>query len=201
MGAPKILTHVRGAPAVARIVGELRAAGVDDITLVSPVDVEVPPLAGVRVVRNPDPDAGRTGSLQLGLLARRDEGEDGDGDEGRARREEEGPRLSPSALPSSSSSSSPSVVVWPVDHPLASAATVRALLAAEGEWVLPTHVGRSGHPIVVRGARALDAIRRAAPATPLRAIPPTLGIVPARVAVDDAGVLANLDTPESVRGL
>src|SRR5205823_1233447 len=100
------LTLIQGAPAAARIAGELRAAGVDDITIVAPVGVELPELAGARVVRNPDPDAGRTGSLQMGLLARRDEDEDED--EGRARREEEGPRSLPSALPSSSSSSSPS---------------------------------------------------------------------------------------------
>jgi CTP:molybdopterin cytidylyltransferase MocA len=90
-------------------------------------------------------------------------------------------------------------VVWPIDHPLASEATLRALLATDAEWALPTHFGRSGHPIVVRGERALGAILRAAPTTPLRAIPPTLGLVPTRVPVDDAGVLANLDTPEDVR--
>jgi CTP:molybdopterin cytidylyltransferase MocA/RimJ/RimL family protein N-acetyltransferase len=88
-------------------------------------------------------------------------------------------------------------LVWPVDHPLAREATVRALLAARGDWVLPTHLGRSGHPIVVRG-RAVEAILRAAPATPLRAIPPTIGLAPERVRVDDAGVLANLDTPQQV---
>ena len=163
MGAPKALTPIAGAPAVARIVRALHDAGVADVTVVPPVGVELPPLEA-RVVVNPDPDAGRTGSLQLGLAAQ--------------------------AL-------APTLVVWPVDHPLATAATVRALLAAEGEWVLPTHLGRTGHPILVRG-RAIDAIRRAAPAMPLRSIPPTLGIVPTRVAVEDAGVLANLDTPGDV---
>src|SRR5205823_15056250 len=102
MGRPKALTLIQGAPAVARIAGELRAAGVDDITIVAPVGVELPEL-GVRVVRNPDPDAGRTGSLQMGLLVRRDEGEDED--EGPVAAKRRG--LSSSRLAFASSPSSP----------------------------------------------------------------------------------------------
>lgn len=83
-------------------------------------------------------------------------------------------------------------LVWPVDHPLATAATARALLRAEGEWVVPAFEGRAGHPIVL-GGPAIGRVLRADPATPLREL--RLDVV--RIDVDDPGVVANLDTPDA----
>lgn len=90
-------------------------------------------------------------------------------------------------------------LVWPVDHPLARAETVKRLLATPGEWVVPSRGGRSGHPIVLRG-RAVDAVRAAAPDAPLRDALRAAGLAPFPVEVEDPGVLQNLDTPEALRG-
>jgi CTP:molybdopterin cytidylyltransferase MocA len=50
---------------------------------------------------------------------------------------------------------------------------------------------------VLRGA-ALDAVRAAAAAAPLRDVLVEAGVPRERLAVDDPGILANLDTPEDV---
>lgn len=83
------------------------------------------------------------------------------------------------------------VLVWPVDHPLATRETAQLLLSTPGEWVIPTFNGKGGHPFVVR---VVDEVLRVPPDTPLRDVPAQR----VRVAVDDAGVVANLDTPEDV---
>lgn len=155
MGHPKALTRIHGEPAVQRIVRACREAGLA-VTVVAPPGVALPPL-DARIVVNPDPDAGRTGSLQLDL----------DGD----------------------------ALVWPVDHPLASADTARRLLATPGEWVVPTFRGKGGHPIALRGA-AVERVRAAAPDAPLRDA--LRGARRVDVPVEDAGVVANLDTPADV---
>ncbi|MEA3198811.1 MAG: molybdenum cofactor cytidylyltransferase [Thermoplasmata archaeon] len=167
MGHPKALTRIAGELALARIARVWRevdpspplvvlGAHHDDVRRALP-DLDA------RWLRNPDPDAGRTGSLQVGLRAARAD----------------------------------AVVVWPVDHPLASVVTLRALLAARGAWVAPTHAGRGGHPILLRGP-ALSAVLSAPPATPLRDVPAAVGLDVTRVPVEDAGVLANLDTPDDL---
>lgn len=94
----------------------------------------------------------------------------------------------------------PTVVVWPVDHPLATAPSLRALLATPGDWVVPLHAGRGGHPILLRSL-GIAAVQSAPAATPLRDIPAAVGLEVARVAVDDAGILANLDRPGDLVGL
>lgn len=65
MGHPKALTRIHGEPAVTRLVRLAREAGCDPI-VVAPPGVALPPL-DARVLVNPVPDAGRTGSLQLAL--------------------------------------------------------------------------------------------------------------------------------------
>lgn len=170
MGHPKALTSVRGAPALARIVEACEAAALGAPIVVlgahhDDVRRALPALEGrVAWARNPDPDAGRTGSLQRGLAA----------------------------------ASAQVVLVWPVDHPLATAETVRALLAQPGEWVVPIHAGRGGHPLKLADV-ALSAVMSAPPATPLREIPGMVGLEVVRVPVDDPGILANLDTPADLR--
>ncbi len=170
MGHPKALTRVAGEPALARIARAWRDVDASEPVVVLGAHFDAVKAAlpdqRARWVRNPRPDAGRTGSLQAGLAATR-------GD---------------------------SVVVWPVDHPLAGAATLRLLLATPGAWVVPEHAGRGGHPILLRGP-ALAAVLSAPAATPLRDVPGHVGIEVVRVATDDAGVLANLDRPEDVLGL
>lgn len=155
MGHPKWRTDVGGETALARI---LRVAAMPAIVVEGAHAVEAP---GAAIVRNPRPERGRTGSLQLGLRAAR----------------------------------ASEVVVWPVDHPLATRATLDALLASPGAWVVPTFAGRGGHPLVLRDV-AISAVLSAPPQTPLREIPAMCGLEPTRVPVADEGILANLDTPE-----
>lgn len=90
-------------------------------------------------------------------------------------------------------------LVWPVDHPLASVDTARRILARAGDWVVPTHEGRGGHPIVLRGA-AVTAVERAPGSAALRDVLRGAGLDATRVPVDDAGILLNLDTPEALSG-
>lgn len=160
MGHPKALTRIGGETAVARIARACREAGCGSVTVVAPPGVSLPPTLDARVLVNPDPDAGRTGSLQLAL----------DGD----------------------------ALVWPVDHPLAAMETARRLLATTlGEWVVPVFQGKGGHPIVLRG-NAVALVRAAPPDAPLRQA--LAGARRVDVPVEDAGVVANLDTPADVDG-
>jgi len=90
-------------------------------------------------------------------------------------------------------------LLWPVDHPDVTAATLAALAAAPGAIAVPTCRGRGGHP--TRFARPVwpelaacaglaDGARGVVRANPARVV---------RVEVDDAGVVADVDTPEDQR--
>ncbi|HVM46201.1 MAG TPA: nucleotidyltransferase family protein [Candidatus Thermoplasmatota archaeon] len=89
------------------------------------------------------------------------------------------------------------VLVLPVDHPLVEPATLRLLAARPEPWVVPVHEGRGGHPLKL-GEMGVAAVMSAPPATPLRDIPGMVGLQVTRVAVEDPGVLLNLDTPEAL---
>ncbi|MEW6338355.1 MAG: nucleotidyltransferase family protein [Acidobacteriota bacterium] len=89
------------------------------------------------------------------------------------------------------------VVIWPVDHPLVAVSTIRRLGACRGPLAVPTCGGARGHPISLTRAAAA-----ALAAGTLRG--PTLRDALAacgreEVAVDDAGVLANCNTPARLR--
>lgn len=89
------------------------------------------------------------------------------------------------------------VLVLPVDHPLVEAATLRALLAAPGAWVVPTRGGRGGHPLKLSGV-ALAAVETAPPEVALRDLPAMAGLDVVRVPVEDEGIHLNLDTPDDL---
>ncbi len=94
------------------------------------------------------------------------------------------------------------VLVTPVDAVPVQTSTVEALLGALGpdlDAVTPTHLGRGGHPALVR-VRALVPYRAALP-PPLREVLRALGPRRARVAVDDPAVTTDLDTPDEVARL
>ncbi len=171
-GSPKALLAVDGEPAVVRIVRQLGEVGT-----LPPVVVTGAEVAGIRavlaggparVVENPAWAAGRTGSVQAGLSVL------GSGDP---------------------------IVLWPVDHPFVEAKTVRGLLDAArtdpvSVWFIPSYRGRSGHPVAFR-ASVVPRLRALSPAEPLRAVLAPLGAGVRRIASDDPGVLANVDTPEA----
>ena len=91
------------------------------------------------------------------------------------------------------------ILLWPVDRPLASAATVAALLAerpraAPGEGVLvPEHRGGRGHPVVLRAA-LLPSLVSAYPDANLREVIQRSGTKRRAVHVDDPGIHFDLDT-------
>ena len=95
------------------------------------------------------------------------------------------------------------VLLWPVDHPFVSLRTLELLGAARdsdtlGLWFIPTYRGDSGHPVLWK-ERVRSEVLELRPDAPIRALIPELGPQVRRVAVDDPGILANIDTPERYR--
>ncbi len=88
------------------------------------------------------------------------------------------------------------VVVLPVDHPLVNAATVRELAATQGPAVIPSWRGKHGHPIAIAREPAERIARQQLAGETLRDILRTLDAV--TLPVDDPGVTANCNTPESL---
>jgi molybdenum cofactor cytidylyltransferase len=88
--------------------------------------------------------------------------------------------------------------VWPVDHPGVAPATL-SLLAAEArreKAVIPVHRGARGHPAVV-GADLVPEISRIPPRAGLRQLWRSRADAVRELAVDDPGVVENLDDPDA----
>jgi molybdenum cofactor cytidylyltransferase len=95
------------------------------------------------------------------------------------------------------------VLLWPVDHPFVSPRTLELLMAARdtdamGVWFVPTYQGQGGHPVLWKEHVRND-VMELRPDAPIRALMPELGPQVRRVAVDDPGVVASIDTPEEYR--
>lgn len=95
------------------------------------------------------------------------------------------------------------VLFWPIDHPFVSPRTVGrlvALLATDplAVWFIPTYGGQGGHPVLWRSSVRAD-ILDLRPDAPVRSLLPEFGPQVRRVAVDDPGVVANVDTPDAYR--
>ena len=95
------------------------------------------------------------------------------------------------------------ILFWPVDHPFVADSTVDTLLRACHDeplsvWFIPSYQGRGGHPVVWRSSVRADILDLRSDA-PLRSLLPEFGIQVHRIAVDDPGVVANVDTPEEYR--
>ncbi len=95
------------------------------------------------------------------------------------------------------------VLFWPVDHPFVSPSTVDVLAQARDSdplavWFIPTFEGRGGHPVLWRSVVRSDILVVRSDA-PLRSLLPEFGVQVRRVAVNDPGVVANVDTPEEYR--
>jgi molybdenum cofactor cytidylyltransferase len=87
--------------------------------------------------------------------------------------------------------------IWPADHPAVSAPTLTELARAAGRSrvVLPVHAGRRGHPALV-GADLVADIAAIPPGEGLRHLWRARPEILTEIAVDDQGVLLNLDTPD-----
>ena len=174
MGLPKaLLIHTpTGNTFVSRLIGELRRAG----------------IAAVLVVARPDDAALRTAveweHATLVVNARADDGQLSSLLAGLAVAEHAG---------------ADAVLVTPVDVPLVTSATMRAVLdAAERSSaviVRAVHAGRHGHPVVFKRA-VFEELRRADPSSGAKAV---VRADPARVLdveTEEPGVAFDLDTPE-----
>lgn len=170
MGRPKPLLEAGGETFLLLTIRALRDGGCDAVVVVVGYGDETAANArdaGASVIRNRDPGSEQIDSVRMGI----------------------------DALPEGTVAA----VVLPVDHPLVRPTTVAALITrwrdAPDRIVRPVHEGRPGHPtlfprpvwsdlrgILPHGARGVvedDAH-------------PTLD-----VAVEDPGVIADIDTPEA----
>lgn len=133
LGGNKALMDIDGIPALVRVLAAATGAGMTrPIVVVGHQAEEVRALiAGrgteisVTIVENPDPERGQTSSVQVGLAA----------------------------VPADAAA----VLLWPVDHALVGSDDVAALAAGaeahpEATVVVPSHRGRTGHPVLLRRA-------------------------------------------------
>ena len=164
LGRPKALVDFLDGTVLSTIVERLVAHGVETVVVVHPDLVEATADLPCRVVVNPRPDDGRTGSLHLGLA-----------------------ELGASAT---------DVLICPVDRPGWDQAVLEALLNTHGDAVVPTHEGRAGHPLLVRGD-ALVRIAALARDAPLRDALPSRTLVE----VDAPYLHVNLDRPQDLEAL
>ncbi len=88
----------------------------------------------------------------------------------------------------------------PVDIPLFTADTVRALLQTEAELAFPVSGGTSGHPVMI-GASLFDAILQDSGEGGLKGSFSRCGTDPVLVDVPDRGILHDADTPEDYQSL
>ena len=177
MGEPKGLLELEGRSFLWRVVQALRDGGCGRVVVVVREGDDAlageARAAGADVLTNPEPGDGPITSLRLALRG-----------------------LSPSV----------GYVVWlPLDHPAVASATVRKLVetARTGAAVtLPVHHGERGHPAVfarILFPALLDPDMEGGARTVVhRCLDSGSGLL---VDTDDAGVLADVDTPEEYRAL
>ncbi len=88
------------------------------------------------------------------------------------------------------------LAVLPVDHPLVQAETIRKLGAAEGGAVIASFRGKHGHPIVIDRSIVASIVAGDLNGPTMREV--LREIVAVDLEVDDPGVVANCNTPESL---
>jgi len=177
MGTPKAALAYRGRTFLETIVQTLEEAGIERIVVVlghraEEIQRQIK-IEPARVVINPDYRSGQTSSLQAGLRALLADGPD-------------------------------AVLLCLVDHPAVSAETARKIMAAFCEGgapvVIPTYQGRRGHPVLIGRQvfpELLDLASDAGADSVIRKYRPTTQ----SVAVEDEGVVIDVDDPESYRQL
>jgi len=141
LGQDKALLEVAGNPLVALVAQRLSAAGCTPIVIVTRAELAFACLGAApecKVAINKSPQEGRTGSIQVGLLAL---GEDN----GRL------PKV---------------VLIVPLDRPGWSMSTLEKVVNTEG-CVCPEQDGRGGHPLRISGTE-VKAIMAAPSDTSLR---------------------------------
>jgi molybdenum cofactor cytidylyltransferase len=93
------------------------------------------------------------------------------------------------------------LILCPVDHPLITLRLVSQLVAefdaGKKLIVLPTHLGRRGHPVIFH-ASLYDELLAASPDVGARQVVWAHAEQVAEVATDEAGVILNLNDPETM---
>ena len=92
------------------------------------------------------------------------------------------------------------VLFTPVDIPLFTADTVRALLASDAPLACPVCNGKSGHPVLISAA-LIDPILRDSGENGLQGALARCGAELTPVPVPDGGILHDVDTPEDYHAL
>ena len=141
LGHPKALVDVDGMPLIRHLIERLENAGLDPV-IVTRAELSVDILLALperTVVINPNPDAGRTGSLQCGLKQ---------------------------ILDTKGGERAFRLLVVPVDRPGFSDATLQTLMTKD-VCACPAKDGRGGHPLLLT-PDDVSRIRTAEPDTPLR---------------------------------
>lgn len=176
MGRPKALLPVDGETFIERSIRVLIEGGCRLVVAVVGADAEEisrrAEQSGAKVVVNPDPESDQTTSLRCGLRA-----------------------LGPEAE---------AAVVLPVDHPLVSAETVLRLLEAfrssHAPIVRPVYCGVPGHPGVFARRVFPELLREDLPEGAHTVVEAHRSEV-LDVDVRDAGVTADVDSPDDYRRL
>jgi CTP:molybdopterin cytidylyltransferase MocA len=173
MGRPKALLLLDGETFLTRTIGTLHVGGCDPVLVVLAAGADrriatEAARAGARVLTNPDPGEGPITSLRVALAALDD--------------------------------TVAGFVYLPVDHPMVRPETVATLLRAARETraslTVPTHRGKRGHPAVF-GAALFGELSDPALEGGARTVVHRHLDRAELVEVDDAGVLADIDTPEA----
>jgi CTP:molybdopterin cytidylyltransferase MocA len=141
LGRPKALVDVNGKELVRWIHERLVSVGCRPVVVVVNAEIESEVanlLPEAHLVVNPNPDAGRTGSLQLGI----------------------------EALAAVMETGFQRLVMAPVDRPGWNIEVLQALLEHKGDSA-PCHDGRKGHPVLL-SSPAIHAVRKAGSHLPLR---------------------------------
>lgn len=92
------------------------------------------------------------------------------------------------------------ILFTPVDIPLFTSATVKTLVESEAELACPVCDGKQGHPILI-ASRLVEAILADSGEAGLKGAISRCGVELQEIAVEDAGVLHDADTPEDYRTL
>jgi molybdenum cofactor cytidylyltransferase len=183
MGRDKALLLYRGRTFLETIAAKLNDAGIKRVAVVLGHHAEsvqqAVNLAGLQVVVNPDYQRGQTSSLQAGLAALQKAISEG------------GEALD-------------AIVLCLVDHPAFEVATVSALLKTfertAAPVVIPTLGGRRGHPVLI--ARPLfGPLLRLGEGEGANTVIRAWGDRTEYFEVGDAGILIDVDDPETYRQL
>jgi molybdenum cofactor cytidylyltransferase len=177
MGRPKLLLPFRGGPLVAGVVNALLGGGVEEIVLVTaPEDEELrgwARRAGIASAVNPEPERGMLSTIREGIAALG----------GAAELARRGSIL----------------LVSPADLPNLEAGTVVDLLRRMRESgapiAEPVFHGKRGHPLAIAPA-LIPEIDTLDPNVGLRQLRDRHAAELLEIAVEDAGVVQDVDTPE-----